>query len=75
MYKVPYYPLEGGGGSKNNVEKGKGEAILFSLQYQEEYQVGKRGRGRKFLGRNQDLKTFRVGEEYQVIGNFIHPRN
>ena len=24
-------------------------------------------------GENQDLKEFLVGEEYQVVGNFLHP--
>ena len=36
----------------------------------EEYQLGKRGRGRKCWGNNKD---FINGEENQVEGNFIHP--
>ena len=36
--------------------------------------MGKRGRGRKFGEENKDLKKIiGVGEEYQVVGNFIHP--
>ena len=57
-------------------KKGKGEAILSSLKYSgclEENQAGKIGRGRNFLGRNQDLNKLGDGEEYRVIGNFIHP--
>ena len=47
-----------------NVGKGKGEAIPSSLEFcgcLEEYQVGKRGSGRKFWGRNQAFKTWGWG--------------
>ena len=54
----------------------KGETIYSFLKYQgywKENQVGKRGLGPEKLGEeNQDLK---IGEEYQIVGNYIHPCN
>ena len=45
----------------------------LSSQAVEEYLVGKRGRGRKFWGRKSRLKKNGGGEEYKVVGNFVHP--
>ena len=38
------------------------------------YNVSQRGRGRKFWEENEDFKNV-GGEEYQVLGNFIHLKN
>ena len=39
----------------------------------EEYQVGKKGRVTESFGKKIKVKKNKGGEDYQVIGNFIHP--
>ena len=60
-----------GSGEEYNVEKRERGSNIILLYNIEEYQAGKRERGRNFEEENQDLKC--GGEEYQVVGNFIHP--
>ena len=46
----------------------RGNNVIYPIITREEYQMGKRGRGRKInILKNEN------GEEYQVLGNFIHP--
>ena len=59
-----------------NVKKREGEAISSSLWYEgcwKEYQVGIGGRENDFLGKKIKIKETGGGEEYQVVGIFIHP--
>ena len=66
-----------GCGEEYNVKKVRGETIyLFYYTYKGcwvEYQVGKRGRVTENFGKK--IKILKNGdvEEYQFVGNFIHP--
>ena len=39
------------------------------------YSFGKRGKGPIKFGEENQIDKNRSGEEYQVIGNYIHPKN
>ena len=57
-------------GEEKNEKKGKGELISSSLNYLGCYQEGKGDMN--FGEEDQDIKNGDE-EEYQVVGNFIHP--
>ena len=46
---------------------------MFIKSVREEYQVVKRGREYQDYGEEYNIKKEKVVEEYQIVGNFIHP--
>ena len=57
-------------------KKGKGKQYYLSYDIEAVGKNIKLGKGEgdgNFGGENQDVKKFRVGEEYQVVGIQIHP--
>ena len=58
------------------MEKGKGEAILFSLYIEAVGRIssGERGKGTGNSGKKIKILKNGCGEEYKVAGKFLHRR-